>query len=299
MAMQSYIESFFKEDGPNRSLLSVAAPAELNYVLGSIDPEDKTKRKLLLARFYKGVVQQVPAILIIDSGFIPHSSGIGKVQSGTMVNGKLQTTFAQMATVPLIVAVVAGDDTTVDNLFGALNLIFGELLIKGSGHYIAPTNPDEAWVARLPLEYSASGLERIPITEDNVDSIYAATFDIAVEFESVFSFEEDIMTDMQDARNAVVNDSDLASSLPPVITVASQIHLNQPANISIQRLRAGHRIVLTDYSIALLDLEQWKLYPRKLGRFKVQVLDLTQRSQDVREGLAPIVSSEKEIEVIL
>jgi len=307
-ALEQYIRSFLDTEGSNRAAIEAIAKGSFSYVTDkSFDvTDDVTRRATQLARLFNQVREKVPAILIIDAGLQSVPSGLNSgLLHSTIDDGKWQGWFHKYFKIPITIAVLTADQESTDQLLEIIELQFNNLRNIAGGSRLRG-GPQDTWEVRIPLELGVSGTSAVNITEDPVDQLWFANFDITVDAEDTFAIEMPFNISLaQDmggtvAQGGVVGSSDLSAALPPIIEAPTTISITTPTQIGVRRLRDTHRVIIDQPRIAVIDPSTRIVTPRRLGTFKVQVVDLERRKDTAGpRALAPVVVAEQSITVTL
>ncbi len=310
-ALERYIRSFLDTDGTNRSAIETVAKGSLSYITDrSLDPKDDvTRRATQLARMFNEIHEEVPAILIIDAGMQSIPSGLNSgLQHSTLDGGKWQGWFHKHFRIPLTIATLTADQESTDQLMEIIELQFNNLRNIAGGSRITgePGEPGEAWEVRIPLEIGISATSGVNITDDPKDQLWFANFDITVDAEDSFAiempFDLDFTADIggRVAQGATPGTSDLSAALPPVIEAPTTIQITSPTSVGFRRLRDTQRVIIDQPRVATIDPTTNVITPRRLGTFKLQVIDLAVRQDSGGpRALAPVVIVEQSISVTL
>lgn len=305
-ALESYIHSFMDQEGGNRSLVGVVSPQVLNFVTDKSikDDGDPRIRATQLTRLYNEVREKLPAVLIVDSSYrwIPNS--LGSIAGGRIVHDTenvpwLIEQYHITAQVGVIVSIATKDQDTTDMLATFLSLIFGPLRNRCGGSRMRSGEVGDNWEVRIPLEFTPSVTQGQFITEDRKDQIWTTQIELPLDFEDSFHFRQRFLTwDADDSRGGQHPGPRTSADIPPVITIPDTIQINSPAPFVVDKFRISHKIVLDSPHIATLDAEQCVITPRRLGTFKLQIVD-TLRPQGPGTMGAGEVVAEKTITVVL
>lgn len=307
LQIQAYIESFFSENGENRSLLQAVTPRFINYNISkSFDPQvDPTQKKLQIARYFNELRGILPCILVADGGVENMPNNIGLISSSVIHNGKWSGFYPIMRKIPLQLIIAARDMDEADEMSGVISLIFNELRNIAGGSFIAG-NPEngECWVITLPNGgVSLSSLDQADVQNDPIERVWFATAEIEVIFEDTLSFSQDFpKMEQRRARPdgslgggfsypAQNNSPNLAAQYPPIIYAPDTVSLQQQVTVLIDQFRDGYIVVLSDPRVATIN-HRLVLTPRTLGSTKIQVIDPTLADPSTR------VLVEKEILIV-
>jgi len=306
-AVERYIRNFLDTTGPYHPLINAIAKGSLSYITDkSIDAnQDVTRRCTQLARMFNQVREEVPAILIVDAGVQPVPSGLNSgLTHATLIDDKWQGWFCKYFRVPLSIAVMTSDQESTDQLMEIVELLFDNLRqTAGGSRLCGDASKGELWEVRLPLELAVSATAGVNITEDNVDQLWVATFDITVDAEDTFAIELPLNVDISNGfdtsvRNQVSNATNLSTGLPPIIHAPATMRLGEQVVVRFERLRLTHRIAIDRPGIATIDLSTRTVTPRRPGQFTLMVMDLGERQTD-RRALVPVVVAQQSITVTL
>jgi hypothetical protein len=187
--LQQYIATFLHSEGSNRNLMLFVAPAVESYITDRSLPPGLSihERYVHLARYFNEVPQKLPAILIADSGFTDHPTGIGDIDMA-YYDESLEThvlRIAMLMTVQVEIFIISGDEETTETLRTAVTLMLGPQLRRlGGGNEICDRNG--MWVVRLAPkgDLSVSG-SATNVTTDQVDQLWVSTISHEIEYEGV------------------------------------------------------------------------------------------------------------------
>ncbi|MFA5750564.1 MAG: hypothetical protein WC895_05140, partial [Candidatus Shapirobacteria bacterium] len=160
-AVQWYIKSFI--DGAYKQILGLAAPYTIEWTAESLD-QNSQMRQIQLARIWSGLKASIPQILIGDTGAKNLSTGYFPTATAyPLASGEQAQQVGLHMSVDLAIHLASTDETTFDQLFTTLNLIFGSLANLGPGRIITPAviNVGQAqagrvvgqWEVRLALTF--------------------------------------------------------------------------------------------------------------------------------------------------
>ena len=305
--IQVYIESFFGENGENRSLLQAITPRFENYNISkSFDPQtDPTQKKLQIARYFNELRGVLPCVLIADGGVENVPNNVGLISASVVHQGMWSGFYPIMRKVPLQLVVAARDVDEADEMSGVMSLIFNELRNFAGGSYISG-NPEngEYWVISLPNNgVNISSLEQADVQNDPIERVWYATAEIEVFFQDTLSFSQDMLKiEQRKARpngnlggnypyQSDANEPNLSAKYPPIIYAPDNVSLKEQVTILVDRFKEGYIVVLSDPRVATIN-RRMIFTPRILGKTKVQVIDPTVADSSAR------ILAEKEITVI-
>jgi hypothetical protein len=307
-AVERYLRRFLDSSGDQHALIGAIAKGALSYITDkSIDAtQDVTRRTTQLVRLFNEVRQHVPSIVIIDAGMESIPSGLMSGLTHAMLNdGKWQGWFNKQFRIPLSIAVLTQDQDSTDQLMEVIELTLNNLRQTAGGSALRSEKPDEHWEVRLPLTFGISGTAGENVTDDPKDQLWIATFDLTVDAEDTFAIELPMSVDLTRgfdrdvSQGGVTDESDLSSTLPPLIETDDTMRIGQQYGVVFRRLRLNHRIVIDQPTVATIDLDARLITPRRLGQFNLQVLDIGVRQTSERRAMAPTVAAQKAVTVTL
>ena len=300
-ALEQYFRSFFDSDGRNRTILDVVSPAGLTYITDKSiqSSNDPTVKKMQLARLYNEVREHVPAILIVDAGFINIPSGLGEIHNARNYGTKWIGQFVVIRQIPVVVSVLTADQDSTDMIMSLLTIILGSVRNMAGGSRMYSTEPGDNWEVRIPLNFTPTATTGSNITEDPKDQVWAAGIDVVLDYEDSFLVEQDIVEISTPGTPYVAtSDSPSPADLPPIIQAPDEIQFNTQSSFNIDRFRPSHRIIVTRPDIASIDTESLLITPRKLGTFNLQIIDVNKPQSD-NTLMNPSVVASKEIVVVM
>lgn len=303
--IQNYIKSFFDTTGVNRAILdSVSQTIQFDTDKSFYeDFKDPTKRHMQILRYQEDIRKRVPCILIVDNGISYEPSSFSLIGDARMTGGpyggKWQGSYPIVRKVPLTLAVATKDEDTTDQLMSMLTWMFGELRVLAGGSQIqGDLNKGETWTIVLPQTFNIGVSSASDIQDDPKDKIWTSDISIEILYQDTIRIEQDWFTAQPtNSQTSTVNASDLRTVMTPIIDMPSSITVNQSTMVNIANLTQNHKVIIDDPNIATIDTLNWILTPRRLGNFKLQVIDISQREL-IRQGLPPKVVAEKQITVI-
>lgn len=271
--IQKYIESFFNQDGGNRELFKTLSKMGLQYITDkSFDASsDTTLRKTQLARMFEQVRQELPCILIMDSGFeYIHQNWIGldRVwQNGRDWYGSVLISRNMKITI----AVGTRDQSSTDFLHGLLSVLFGEYRFISQGQRITGNvEIGETWVVKIGTP-TLGTVSQQPVNEDPKDRVWMFNIDLEqVLFEDTVSFKQQLPK--YSPGTGSLNNPDLGAT-PPIIHMPDSIPINQQARVLFEYFQPGiHRIIIVDPNIATIETKSRTISPRRLGTTQLQIV---------------------------
>jgi len=295
-AIQQYIDSYFNSLGVNRTILESAIPQGMKYVTDETftDIRNPEKRKLFLARMYEQTKMQLPSIIISDTSFDPKIElrGLGALDDAKVENGIWKGVMPTVSTVGINISILAKSEEDNSVLFSIIDLIFGTTRNIGSGSYIRSNVPGESWSVKLPLNYSASGTTRESISDDPVDAFWASTFDLEVLFESsiVIQREAPLYLVNDNMLHGVINLADFET----YIDCPDSISVNEKTSFTVYKLQPKYKIVLDNPKIATIEPTNLIITPKRVGSFKILVLDTNTILNDDSEA-SPNTTANNEV----
>jgi len=287
-ALQSYIASFLDSDGLNRSYIKTLSPQAAQYVTDKSlqDHPDPSRKPLQLARMFNDIRQRIPCIMIVDSGLTYESAGIGGgLERTSAINGNWQGWYRVYARVNVIVACVTNDVESCSTLQTVVSMMCMQLRHIAGGARLVSNVPGSNWECRLPTNFTSSSASPTQVADDPKDAIWAATLELELQVEDLFCVERPILQTVVDG--GVVNNTDLAGSLAPVIDAPDSVRLRGgPFQISVTQLGMQHSFSISDPTVATIDPETQTITPHRTGSFDIFVLD-DEHNQSPEKGPVP------------
>ena len=295
LKLQQYIESFFNNDGLNRSLLAATSPRFVNYNISkSFDPAvDPTQRRMQIARYFNELRSILPAILVVDGGIEYVAHNIGLIADAIVENGQWSGYYPIVRRIPLTIIAAARDMDEADELSGLVSLMFNELRNLAGGHYITGKPEEgETWTIMLPQGgVSVGALSEADVQGDPIERIWYAEAAMEVLFEDTLAVSQPAPA--VHPGGVLVGEPDLRATLKPVIDVPSVISLNSQVRVHVSNLQDHYRVILSNAKVATIAYNML-LTPRSLGKVKILVVDYS-----LPHDPNKTVVAEKEIEIVL
>jgi hypothetical protein len=276
--IQKYIESFFNTNGGNREIFKTLSKMGLQYITDkSFDASsDPTLRKTQLARMFEQVRQELPCMLIMDSGFEyihQNWTGLDRVWKN---QGEWYASVLISRNLKITLACGTRDQSSTDFLHGLLSVLFGEYRFISQGQRITGNYEiGETWVVKIGTPTLGTVTQQ-PVGEDPKDRIWMFNIDIEnVWFEDNVSFKQPIAPQPapQGSQPPGALNTSLLGWTAPVIYMPDTIPLNQPTQVRFDLFQPQfHRIIVVDPNIATIQTQSRILSPRRLGTTQLQVV---------------------------
>lgn len=278
-ALQAYIESFMSTTGSNRLFTAAISPAALQYVTDKSlqDSPDPNKKPVQLARYLNDLRTKMPCIMIVDSGVSWEEPGLGGgLERTASINGNWQGWYRIEARVNVVVAAVANDQETSSLLMGLLSIFFKQLRVEAGGSRMTSDKPGDNWEVRVPINFSSTINQPTNVADDPKDQIWASSIELELQVEDLFSIERPVQRFV--LEEGIIGESNLEAAYAPTITAPESVKLRDgPFMIRTGRLSDHHRIVLSDGSIASLEVDAGVVTPHRTGSFDIMVIDQTKQ----------------------
>ena len=275
-AFQSYLASFLDSTGHNRKFTRALSSQTLQYVTdrslqSSVDPNHKPTQ---LARMFNEIRQQLPAILIIDSGLVWEEPGLGGgLDRVSNLNGKWQGWYNISARVNVTVSAVTLDPESCSMLQNMLSIFCKQLRVEAGGSRMRG-KPYEYWEVRVPINFSSTINQPTNVADDPKDAIWASSIDLELQVEDMFVVEKPIAKTVTDG---VVGVADLQTAYAPRIYAPNTVRLRDGTfQIVIDRMGLQHSTILSNSTIASIDPKALWVTPHRTGSFDIQIIDATQ-----------------------
>jgi hypothetical protein len=272
--IQKYVASFFNRDGGNRDLFKTISKQGLQYITDqSFDASsDPTLRKTQLARMFEQVRQELPCILIVDSGFeYIHQNWTG-LDRVWFSNNEWYGSILITRNLKITLAVGTRDQSSTDFLHGLLSVLFGEFRFVAGGQRITGNYEiGETWVVKIGTPTLGTVTQQA-LQDDPKDRIWMFNIELDnVLFEDTASFKQPMDT-FGPPGNGVMNEPKLGWA-PPIIHCPGTIPINQSVHVLFELLQPNiHEIIVQDPNIATFETQTRTLSPRRLGSTELQVV---------------------------
>lgn len=296
--IQKYIESFFNRDGGNRELFETLTKMGLQYVTDkSFDAaSDPTLRKTQLARMFEQIRQELPCMLIMDTGFeYIHQNWTGLDRVWTK-DGDWYASVHITRNVKIQIAVGTRDQSSADFLHGILSILFGEFRFISAGQRITGNYEiGETWVVKIGSPVLGTVTQN-PLGEDPKDRIWMFNLELNdVLFEDSVSFKQPL-DKFGGYRDGVINEPDLGWT-PPVIYLQDEIPMDERVQVLFDLFQPDvHRVIIKDPNIATYEPQSRTISPRRLGTTELQVVRV-RRDTDPENGSKDIVVASKSFKI--
>ncbi len=282
MAIQSYLNEFFRDDGQYRYQIQRLAPYSVQFetgITGTARDEDPTLYEMQIARLWQGIRTKLPCILIVDASYTPNSTGLGGVVEG-LDFGRFQGISMRVdATLGITLEIAANDQTVASDIRDVLCLIFGQLTHFNRSHYLEPEEEGASWVVRLPLTFEVGGLDRRQIQGDNLDIYWSTSLTLNVDFEGVATLPMEHPDNiLKDSLSTDVtfdpffeNEEDVSPSVSLDIFVPETVRFGVRTPIRAYSVPFGSKFKSDNMNI--LYVQDNVLIPVKMGECHVLLLD--------------------------
>lgn len=274
-AILEYIQSWFIEGSSNHVLLKTIVSGNLNYQIKEWTIQNQIKRNVAILNYFEGIKQQLPSILIIDTGIIPKADIQGfQPQSAIWEDNRKKIVIRRVLNIGVSIVIGTMDSATTNNIVDLLLLFFDSLRQIAGGNSLVSDEPEEPWEVRLPL----ANITTSPLTDSNVDNanvskIWATTIDLPdTYFETCFKVELDgtfpsigVSKILPEQVNIVFSDS--------IVNLGINYPLSYTPYVPNMKFWVNSR----EASILYKDNFYW-LKPIKLGNIEIKLVNMTELS---------------------
>jgi len=224
-AVANYIRSFLDTTGVNRALAEQIGSHSLKYITDKSLSTDPTERKTQLALMSEQIKEQVPAILIADTGFQWVPATVGSVTGRHFEDGREITKFDLVFNTNLTVVVLSNDETSCKDLTTLLICCFGPLRRLGNGIFFRSDNIESNWVVTLPYNFTTAIPVKVAASETatSVDNTWHGDINFEnVRYENTVDIKTVVPT--TDTANGVVGNvsTPINIGIPNTLTVGQQ-----------------------------------------------------------------------------
>jgi hypothetical protein len=272
--VQRYVESFFSSEGGNRDLFKKVTQMGVKYITDkSFDPaSDATVRKTQLARMFEQIRQELPCILIMDSGFEIFKQNWTGIDRTWVSNNEWYCRLLISRLMNITIAVGTRDQSSTDFLHGLLSVLFEELrFVAGGNRLTGNFEKGENWVVKLNSPKLGT-VSQENIADDPKEKIWMFSLEIPdVLFEDSIQFSQP-MDRLGPPRDGVLNEPDLGWT-PPIIYLDDTLPINQPAQLLLDLFQPQYqKIIIANPNIATIDVRSRTINPRRLGTTELQII---------------------------
>lgn len=292
-AVRSYINQYFtSEDG--RALLEAISPDAIQFFTDKSfrERDDHTKIEVQLASFYEEVKENLPCIMLIDSGCIFVNPGLNSLVNTTEIEGELHSAYRIIREIPLSIAVVSGDESTTAKLVALLQFLFGDFRSMLDGDQLTSADPQDHWVITLPRVVKSDNVTSSDLpgaSTDPKDKIWKGL----ITFPNPIIFEDVIYVKQQLPKTQVHTPPEFSEKIE--IEFPDTLRINSPYRVRIHHWNPQeHQVILDDYRVASINPDSKIITARSFGTFIIRVVG---RKTNTKER-TPIVLAEKQVKVV-
>jgi hypothetical protein len=179
LAVSGYLQSCLT--GSRKQFFTTFAPYSTQWQLRTDRQwrgEDPLDQAVQIARFFEGVQQAPPQILIRSTGYTFRNQNLGSFALSLPQPDRTQVVASiESTTVPIDLAVAAMDEDQAGHLVHFMESAFGPLCRFLINYLIKPEDENRRnWAVYLPLTWSVGGLTDVPISEDRKMRLWTTTY---------------------------------------------------------------------------------------------------------------------------
>lgn len=266
-AVESYIRSFFNEDGINRHYLKQFAPELLQY---NADPHytgnDSTRKLLTIARYEERLAAHPPCIVINTAGPILKTPGFGRsTWQSRPQSDMIAHHISVFRDVGVSLFIAASSRSDLSTLSQAMSTIFYDISTLVNGKTLLPNNDTDTWLIRLPLQMDAGTIDKQPQGEDPQMQIWTNVFSLTV------SFEDSFMLSSEDIKYTV----GVGTTDAPILDFPQTMRVGKSVTGTFTNKQVGMALVLSDYNLATMTPGslpcEYIIHPKRPGTLELQV----------------------------
>lgn len=222
-----------------------------------------------IARFFEGVQESPPQILIRTTGYTFRNQNLGTFStSKTEVEGttvKQTVSNIETTTVPVDLAVAALDEDQAEYLIHFIEMATGPMARFLVNYLLRPSDPKRRnWAVTLPLSWAQGGMTDVPLGEDRKNRLWTATLtsDVQVEVATAAQYETPFTAKLKE----------IPPSSPNVaITVPSQVHVGSSTPLYVNNRPADSAWRLDNCQLARITPSE-SLYAKRVGSVTVSLI---------------------------
>jgi hypothetical protein len=267
-AIESYLRSFFNEDGANRELLGQFAPELLQY---NADPHyvgnDSTKKKLTIARYEERLAAHPPCIVLNTTGTTLKTPGFGRsTHQSRPQTDLIAHHISVFRDIQASIFTAASSRSDLVTLSQAISTIFYDISTFVNGKTLRPQNATDTWLIRLPLQMDAGGTDKQAQGEDPQMQIWTNVFSFTL------SFEDSFMLSSEDMKYTVsVGTTDAVNMVFP-----SSARVGKSFVGTLSNKQVGMSLTLSDYNLATITPGslpcEYIIHPKRPGVLELRVI---------------------------
>ena len=285
-AVGKYLQTCLQE--PRKSFFERFAPYSTQWSVVTDKQwagEDPLEQMVQIARFWEGVQESPPQILIRSTGHAFTPTSIGHFAHGgpsaddpeKQVVGSIEA-----ITVPLDLAVAALDIDQAEFLVHFMETALGPLSRLHVGHVLTPDELSHRnWAVTLPLTWNVAGVQDVPIGADTTHRLWTTIYSAEVQVEVATWVQYNTPLSAQPFANCF-------SSEGTSITVPTQVRVGTATPLGVTNRPADARWRVDDRHLARITTRD-ALYAKRLGRVEVSLIS------EINPGNDPYATAAVEI----
>lgn len=270
-AILNYIQSWFSPDTTNHDLLQNLVGGNIHYSIKEWTIQNQTKKSISILNYFEKVKQDLPAILIIDTGIETRSDWQGfQPQAILWENNIKKYVIRRVMNIGISIVVATQDQASTNSVIDLLLLMFDSLRHIAGGNSLVSDEPEGSWEVRLPISnISTSMLNDSSIDNSNVDRIWATTIELpGVFFETCFKFE-------LDGSMPLIGNKKILATRTTINLNYTQLKIGEKYPISYSPYIPNLRFWVDSKSANILyDLGFYWIIPLSLGELEIKLVTL-------------------------
>ncbi len=269
LAVSGYLQSCLT--GDKRAFFTAFAPYSTQWVLKTDRTwrgEDPLEQAVQIARFFEGVKEAPPQILLRTTGYTFRNQNLGTFATSQSVNQNQLVSSIETTTVPIDMAVAALDEDQANYLVHFIETATGPMCRFLINYLLKPADESRRnWAVWLPLTWSVGGLTDVPIGEDNKMRLWTMTYsaEVAVEVATWAEYSTPFTAKLQELPRDVLPLGSVTATIP------SEVRVGTSTPLFVDRRPVDSRWKVNDATLARITPSE-SLWAKRVGSVTVSLI---------------------------
>jgi len=269
LAISSYLQSCLT--GDKRAFFTKFAPYSSQWQLRADRTwrgEDPLEQAVQIARFFEGVREAPPQILLRSTGYTFRNQNLGSFATSRPESTSQVVSSIESTTVPIDLAVAATDEDQAQYLVHFIETATGPLCRFLINYLLKPADESRRnWAVTLPLTWSVGGLTDVPIGEDNKMRLWTTTYsaEVSVEVATWAQYSTPFTSKLKTLPRDVLPLGKVAAFIP------SEVRVGTSTPLFVDMRPADSRWKVNDATLARITPSE-SLYAKRVGSVTVSLI---------------------------